>query len=104
MRGVRRIRGLWLALALLMAPAISPALAQPSGDDLKQWQELIWRAVSAYQAGKYVEGLKWAQQAFTFAEQTFGLHSARSQHPRQPQQPGRSLREPGALWRGRAAL
>jgi tetratricopeptide (TPR) repeat protein/CHAT domain-containing protein len=73
MRVARQIQGFWLALALLLTPEISPALAQPSADELKQWEQLNERAVSAYHASKYAKGLEWAQQAFTFAEQTFGL-------------------------------
>ena len=55
MRWAWRIPRFWLALALLLAPAILPAFAQPSDDDLKQWQDLNGRAVSAYRAGKYAE-------------------------------------------------
>jgi tetratricopeptide (TPR) repeat protein/CHAT domain-containing protein len=68
----RHIQRFWLILALLMAPAISPVLAQPSGDDVAQWEQLNGQAAAAYQAGKYGEGLEWAQQAFEFAERTFG--------------------------------
>jgi CHAT domain-containing protein/Tfp pilus assembly protein PilF len=69
----RRIQRLGLALALFAAAVVLPAQAQPSGDDVAQWEQLNGQAVAAYQAGKYREGLEWAKQAFTFAEQTFGL-------------------------------
>ena len=72
MRWAWRISRSWLALTLLLAPAISPTLAQPSDDDLKQWQDLNGRAGSAYRSGKYAEGLNWAELAFEYAERAFG--------------------------------
>jgi hypothetical protein len=72
MRWAWRIQRMWLALALLLAPAIPATLAQPSDDALKQWQDLNGRAISAYRLRKYAEGLNWAEQAFEYAERAFG--------------------------------
>ena len=51
MRWAWRILRSWLALTLLLAPAISPTLAQPSDDDLKQWQDLNGRAAAPFARG-----------------------------------------------------
>ena len=52
--------------------------------------------------GRYGEAEPLYEQALQLRREVLGEQPPR--HPHQPQQPGRSLRAPGALWRGRAAL